>query len=222
MSAYVRAYIEACEAYGWQGGAGFKTRILMLKNGRERRNADRDQPQHQFTVPFSNLQQSEYAPIKRMHLNRRGAWGGFLYRDRLDDTATNELVGIALAGQDTFQLSKVSEIDGVEYFRYVYALYSPDPDLPGWFTDSAVSVTVDGTPETAFTLDRDTGLLVFDTPLSGGEEVRWTGAFSLWVRFENDYLPFSIDNKSNGEFVTNGSVSLLEIAPPAIGEAPGS
>ena len=48
----------------------------------------------------------------------------------------------------------------------------------------------------------------------GGEILRWSGSFSVWVRFDNDRLPFSIDSRSGGDFVVNGSVDLLEMPPP--------
>lgn len=44
MSAYVRNYIRACEAYGWDGGPEFKTEIDGLRSGRNRRNGQWDLP----------------------------------------------------------------------------------------------------------------------------------------------------------------------------------
>ena len=223
MSEYVQAYIKTCEAYGWSGGPGFNTRIVPKLNGRERRNADWDQPQHSYEVPFQNITQPLYAPIKQMHLHRRGAWGVFLYRDRLDWQAEDELFAVAEAGQDEFQLAKTSVIDGVAYLRYVYALYVPDPASSASSyqeaADSDVAITVDGTPTSAYTLDRDRGTVLFDPPMAGGEVLRWSGTFSLWVRFQNDKLPFSIDNRSGGQYVTNGSVQLLEMPPPELTES---
>lgn len=220
MSAYVRKFIRTCEAYGWEGGPGFNTRITSLRNKRERRNAQWDQPQHAYTLPFLNLSQPDYVPIKQMHLNRRGAWGCFLYRDRLDDTATNEPLPVAVAGQTTFQLGKLSEIEGVEYWRDVDALYVPDDD--GDALVSPITVAIDGTPTVAFTVDSDSGELILDAPLAGGEVVTWSGQFSLWVRFENDRLPFSIDNRSGADFVVNGSVNLIQMPPPQSGEVASS
>lgn len=212
MTDYVRAYIETCEAFGWEGGPGFNTRIVTKANGRERRNADWDQPQHSYSLPFMNLRQADYVPIKTMHLNRRGAWGVFLYRDRLDDYADDEIFAVATAGQTTFQLSKMSLIDGVPYLRKVFALYTPDPNNPGSALQSSITVTADNVAVGA-TFDYDTGV-VTTTPRTAGQTMRWTGEFSVWVRFTNDRLPFSIDNKNGNDFVVNGTVDLLEMPPP--------
>lgn len=214
MSEYIRAYIQACEAYGWNGGPEHKTRISQLAGSlRERRNAQWQQPQHFFSLPFQNITQPQYAPIKQMHMNRRGRWGVFLYADRLDRTLDNEVFAVADAGQTEFQLSKWSVIEGVSYQREIYALYRPLDD--GSAEDATPTITVDGSPAVDMTVDHDRGILIFDTPMTGGEILRaTTDCFSLWVRFDNDRLPFSIDNKSGGEFVVNGSVDLLEMPPP--------
>lgn len=214
---YLRSYIPACEGYGWEGGPEFSTRIVRMANGRERRNAEWSQPQHFYAVPFANLVQSQYAPIKQMHLNRRGRWGCFLFRDRLDDCADNETFAVAEAGQTEFQLAKWSVIDGVSYHNEINAIYLPNDD--GSAQSNAVEITVDGSPAGSHVIDRDRGIVTFDAPPGDGAILRWTGGFSRWVRFDQDRLPFSIDNKSGGEFVVNGGVELLEQPPPEVEES---
>lgn len=214
MSEYLRAYIPACEGYGWDGGPEHRTNIVQLRSGRERRNAAWTQPQHFFSLPFNNISQPQYAPIKMMHMNRRGRWGVFLYMDRSDYLADDDLFAVANAGQSTFQLAKWSIVEGVSYYRHVTALYEPGDG--GSAAESDIQITVNGGSAPAYTLDRDRGLVIFDSPLSGGEELRWFGAFSLWVRFDNDRLPFSIDNRSGGDYVMNGQIDLLEMPPPEL------
>ena len=214
---YLRAYIRACEGYGWEGGPEFSTRIVRMANGRERRNAEWSQPQHFYAVPFANLVQSQYAPIKQMHLNRRGRWGCFLFRDRLDDYADNETFAVAEAGQTEFQLAKWSVIDGVSYHNEINAIYLPNDD--GSAQSNTVEITVNDNPAGSHVIDRDRGIVTFDTAPSDGPVLRWTGGFSCWVRMDQDRLPFSIDNKSGGEFVVNGGVELLEQPPPEVEES---
>lgn len=209
---YIRAFISTCEAFGWTGGPGFNTDIQQLRSGRESRNGDWQEVQHFYSVPFQNIRHELYVPIKQMHMVCMGRLHCFLYRDKADFEADDEQFGIAESGQDEFQLSKISTLDGVSYQRNVTALYAPGAD--GEAVPVAPVVTVDGTPTSAFTVDHDRGLIVFDTPMAGGEVLRWTGTFAVWVRFDNDRLPFSIDNKSSGQFVMNGSVDLLEMFPP--------
>lgn len=210
---YIRRFIPACEGYGWTGGPGFETRIVRKLNGRERRNADMDQPEHSYSLPFQGLTQLQYAPIKRMHLNRRGAWGVFLYRDPLDDTAVDELLAIAAPGQTTFQLAKESDLDGVPYSRLIRALYEPDPAEPGGALESVIQITKDGAPFASFSVDYDSGQVI-TSPMVGGEVLRWSGRFALWVRFVSDKLPFTIINHGADGYFIEGSIDLLEQPPP--------
>lgn len=220
MEPFVRAYIRACEMYGWEGGPEFKTEIVSMVNKAEKRHADWSQPRHFFSIGFQNIPVSLYAFIRDMHANRMGRAGAFLYRDRLDDTATDETFAIAEFGQTFFQLSKESVIDGTTYNANVYALYMPDAD--GGAVDSSVSITVDDGAPGSYVLDRDRGGLQFDAPMSGGEVLKWSGQFSRWVRFDNDRLPFTIDNRSGNEYIVNGQVELIEVMPPRLVTSSGT
>lgn len=203
--AYLRAQIEACEAFGWEGGPEFRTRIVEMQNKRERRNADWAEARHRFTLPFQNIDPERYSNIKQMHLVCRGMLHAFLYSDPLDNTADDQLFAVGDGTQATFQLSKLSVIDGVTYQRNVYALPDSTPDF---------EVTANDSPVVAYTLDRDRGLITFDSAPPNGALLRWSGPFLVWVRFNQDWLPFSIDNRGPGGFSHNGSVDLMEVPPP--------
>lgn len=203
--AYLRAQIEACEAFGWEGGPEFRTRIVEMQNKRERRNADWAEARHRFTLPFQNIDPERYANIKQMHLVCRGMLHAFLYRDPLDNVADDDLFAVGDGTQETFQLSKLSVIDGVTYQRNVYALPDSTPDF---------EVTANDSPVVAYTLDRDRGLITFDSAPPNGALLRWSGPFLVWVRFNQDWLPFSIDNRGPDGFAHNGTVDLMEVPPP--------
>ena len=212
---YLRKYIPACETFGWVGGPEFMTRIVEMRNGRERRNAEWANARHRFQLPYGNRKSSDYAKIKSHHLVCRGRLHNFLYQDRLDHSAQAAVFGIAEAGQTAFQLGKTSELDGVSYFREVNCLYRPDPASPGDALEVVPTIMVDGTPTTAFSIDPDTGAGEFDSPLTGGEILTWSGEFSIWVRYDNDHLPWSIDNRfASGSYAINGTVDLIEMPPP--------
>lgn len=197
---HIRAYIAPCAAYGWQGGPEFRTRIREMPNGRERRNGDWAQCRHIYTLPFMNISREAYAAIKQMHLVCRGRLHTFLYRDVLDYHAYDEVFDTGDGSQESFQLSKTSTVDGVSYTRNVYAI----PD------DETLIITIDDTPTTAFTLDRDRGIVTFDSPPSLNAVLRWSGNFDVWVRFDQDRMEFSLDNLN----AHNGVVSLIEDAAP--------
>lgn len=209
--AYLKAYIPACEGYGWQGGPEFKTRIVEMSNGRERRNADWAQPRHRFTLPFLNIDPSEYSGIKQHHYVCRGMNHAFLYRDPLDYTAINELFDTGDGIRQEFQLAKLSVVDNVSYLRNVYALYSPAGD--GDAMQATPVVTVNGVP-TAVTVDYERGIVMFSSAPANGALLRWSGEFSIWVRFNQDWLPFSIGSQTKDGYASSGTIDLIELPPP--------
>lgn len=217
--AYRRVYIPACEAFGWSGGPGFQTRIVEMASGRNRRNADWDQPKHRFVVGFQNIPPELYAGIKQLHLNSQGMLHTFLFRDRLDYQADNALAAVATPGQTVVQLGKATQMDGVVYERKVFALYSPDPNDPGGAIPVTPVIRVNNVVTGGWTFDRDRGLAFPPSPLSGGQSISWSGEFSLWVRFNQDDLPFSIDNRTEQGFAVNGQVELVEEFAPILLES---
>ena len=194
---YLDAYLDPCPGYGWQGGPAFKTLIVNMASGRERRNAEIAQAKHQFQAPFNNILPEAYRSIKQMHLVCRGMLRSFKFRDELDYQADGEAFGEGDGVEVEFQLLKQSLIDGVSYQRYVYVI------------EPGAVVYVNGTP-TSVTIDQDRGTVTFAAPPANGAALTWSGTFALWVRFNQDYLPFSIDNLN----AVNGSVDLLEDDPP--------
>lgn len=199
--AHLDAYLAPIPGYGWSGGPTFKTQIVEMKSGRERRNAEWSRARHQFTAPFNNISADAYRNIKQMYLVCRGMLHAFRFRDWLDYTATAEQFGTGDGTTKVYQLSKTSTIDGVSYVRGVYAL----PAVP--------TITVNGTGTYAFTADLRRGTITFDTAPANGAVLRWSGEFDLWVRFATDSIPFSLDNPGR----TNGEVSVIEVEAPAVG-----
>lgn len=196
---YLDAYLEPCAGFGWQGGPEFKTRIVEMANGRERRNAEIANARHGFTAPFLNIPREDYAKIKQMHLVCKGRLHCFKFRDELDFEADNEVFGEGDGAETVFQLRKVSVIDGVSYIRETYVI------RPGSV------ITVNGSPAT-HTVDLDRGLVTFAAAPGDGALLRGTWNFDVWVRFDQDNLPFSIDNRN----AINGAVSLIEVPPPPL------
>jgi uncharacterized protein (TIGR02217 family) len=193
---YINAYIEQCAGFGWQGGPVFKTTIVTMANGRENRNSDNAQARHSYALPFNNIQPAGYANIKRMHLVARGRRHTFRFRDELDFEADAAQFAIGDGVETVFQLGKLSTLDGVGYYREVYAIVS-------------AAVTANGSPVSP-TIDLDRGTVTFVAPPGNGVVLRWTGIFDIWVRFDQDDLPFSIDNRN----AINGMVNLIEDQPP--------
>jgi uncharacterized protein (TIGR02217 family) len=199
MATHIDDTFAACAAFSYEVAPSFQTRIEPRRNGYESRNAERENVWHEVSIPFQNISKADVLDIKRLFLVCRGNLRTFRVRDWADYEAENEIFGVGGSGETDFQLRKISEAGGETYERLVL--------LPGADT----VITVNGAPAGSHTIDRLTGIVSFAIAPAPGAILRWSGAFDLKVRFTADRLPFTIDNKSRGQFRMNGSIDLLEV-----------
>lgn len=192
--------LDLCPAFGWEGGPEFFTRVRMLRNGHERRNANWDQVRHHYTLPFQNILAAEIArELKGFFLAMRGQTHSFLAKDHSDFEAVDEPLGMSPAGSTPVQLVKVSTFGSATYSRTI-----TKPLAAGF-------VLKKGGDTKAGTLDSLTGLFTPTTAWGTPAALTWSGEFRVPVRFASDQQLMSIDNKSGGQFVLNSSVELIEV-----------
>lgn len=200
MNGYLDYVFDVCPGYGFEGGPTFSTQIVDLQSGREKRNAMWAKAKHRYSAPFVNISKDAYKEIKKLHLVCRGKLNAFKMIDPLDDEAINEVIGVGNGVLKEFQLQKVSAIDGISYVRNIFAIVdSNDLDV---YKNTAIA--------TGYILDKDRGTIVFDVAPASGVVIKWSGKFAVWVRFDQDELPFTLDNPNR----TNGEVTFVEVAPP--------
>ncbi|MGQ4661353.1 DUF2460 domain-containing protein [Lysobacter sp. F6437] len=192
--------IDTCPAYGWQGGPEFDTRIKALRNGHERRNGNWDQVRHRYTLPMQNKAATDYLSfVKSAHLAMRGQLHSFLVKDYSDFEVTAEPLGLAPAGTTAVQLVKLSTFGLATYERVITK-------------PLATVVVYEAGVAKAGTLDTLTGLFTPTEAWVEGAALTWSGEFRIPVRFAQDYLPFSIDNRfADGRYAMNGSIELIEV-----------
>lgn len=199
---FLAIQIKECPGFGFEGGPEFQTDIQSIVSGHEKRNANWAICRHKYTVPFENITDEAYHAIKTVFLLCRGRAHTFLHKDRTDHHATNESIGTGDGTTTTFQLSKLSTLAGTT------ATYTRVITKPA----SNVVVSVGGAPDASAVVDASSGEVTFPTPPANGQTVSWTGDFYVHVRFDNDYLPFSLENRfGSGSFAHRGTLDLLEV-----------
>lgn len=205
-NSYVKAYLPACEAYGWEGGPEYSTQIVTLTNGREHRNARWQYPQHRYTSSFNNISATAARAVRAHFMVMQGRLRCWRYIDQLDNEAVEEDFGTGDGVTTTFQLGKFSSLDGVDYFRPIYALRLDEDGNP-----VPAQAFVNDLPVAA-TFDHNRGLVTFSTAPGAGDILTWSGLFDVWVRFDQDSLPFSLDDLN----AHNAQINLLEMPPPPL------
>lgn len=200
---YVDQFLNQCVSYGFEGGPTFNTQIVDIQSGREKRNAMWSQQKHKYSASFLNISKDEYKSIKQMHLVCMGRLRSFKFIDPMDNEAVNQVIGSGNGVQREFQFSTTSVIADVPYTRGIYGLILNE--------DFSVSINnVIQNPNT-YIVDDLRGTILFNSAPANNSIVRWSGNFFVWVRFEQDDLPFSIDNIN----AMNGQINLIEVPPPA-------
>lgn len=192
--------IDACPAYGWQGGPSIDVLIKRLVSGREKRKPQQFVRLHTFVLPFQNIADDAYLQyIKSAFMALGGPTDSFLTKDWGDFLAVNEPLGVAPAGSTPVQLLRTYDFAGVVSHSRVI-----EKPVAG------AVISQNGVPK-AGTLDTLTGLFTPTTAWTGGAVLTWTGEFRVPVRFEQMSLPSTIDNRLGQRYATNGSVTLVEV-----------
>lgn len=195
MTFYAVELEGVCPAYGWQAGPSGNTQITTLRNSHERRNAKADIARHYFNLPFQNIESLDYLQyLKAAHMAMYAMTHSFLVKDWLDYACAAESLGTAPSGTTAVQLKKT----------YTFGPASRSRNIT---KPVAGAVIYQNGVAKAGTLDTDTGLFTPDTDWNAGAALTWTGEFRVPVRFNNDYMPMTLDNPGR----VNGSVELIEV-----------
>ena len=199
----IDAELDLCPAYGWQGGPEFFTRIVTLRNGSERRNANWAGMRHHFTLPFQNITDAAYlAELKAAFVAAQGQAESFRAKDWSDFTATGQSLGTAPSGTTAVQLVKTYAFGPASLTRTI--------NYPVAATVTVYQADGSGNPVAkAGTLSG--GLFTPSTAWTSGRALTADFEFRVAVRFASDVLSISIDAKSGASYAVNGSVELIEV-----------
>lgn len=204
--AHLDAYIGKVPSFGTEGGPGFSTRVVPLKNKRTRRNANWSQPKWMLTLVFNNNAPDIYEQVLDMMLVCRGRLNFFRARNHLFYKASAWKFGYGDGVTREFQLGRLVEIGGQSFLQEVRAL-SLDPLAP------APEAFVSGVSAPAVFNNR-TGKLLFDSAPADDAPLTWSGWFDFWVAFRTDDLPAAIETRIGGEIAIFYQADLEEVEAP--------
>lgn len=197
--------LDICPAYGWQAGPSGSTRIRSLRNRHERRNAEASIAQHIFILPFLNIRDEVYLSyLKAAHMAMWAMKDSFLVKDWLDYQVVGQSLGSAPSGTTPVQLVKTYVPD-----TWTGIVPSRTRDITKPVSGAVIYQA--GIPKSGV-LSTTTGLFTPSTSWTEGQPLTWTGEFRVPVRFNNDYMPMSLDSRmGDGDAAVNGSVELIEV-----------
>lgn len=186
-----------CVAYGSQFGQEFRTRVVSLKSGYERRNVEWSMPLGRYSVLFQALEPDDHSLVRAAHMASMGSAIPFRFKDWTDYQADGEVIGTATGSPQELQLVKTYTFGALTLQRVI--------SKP---VEDTVTLYADGI-EIGVSVDETTGIVSFIAAV--GAEITWSGEFDIPVRFESDRLDFDPAAKSGSNFLLSGDVDVVEV-----------
>lgn len=191
---------------GAKGGPGFKTLILTAASGHEQRVAQWTVRRGKWDIGYAVKSLDDINLLEAQFHCQLGRTHAFLFRDWKDYTVEDELIGAGDGIETTFQLIKTYRTyddNDVEVRSYVRDITQP--------VSSTVDIEVNGAliDPGDYTLNAG-GVLVFDSPVTDGHAIRWTGEFDNAVRWDIDDWPASVETLNFGHIRGLRIVEVLD------------
>lgn len=191
-------------SYGAVGGPGFRTNIVTLSNGFERRDALWSKQRGSYDIgPVINTN-TILATVLNFFYARVGRLRGFRFKDWSDFELTDETIGQTDGVTATFQITKTYTSGPVSFVRDIKKPVSGSLSV----TVNAVTIT-EGVGVSQYQVDTTTGIITLGSTLAAqsGTDINVTGEFDVPVRFDTDEMSMSIVDYSQ----YNWSVPLVEV-----------
>lgn len=186
-----------CVAYGSQFGQAFNTRIVSLRSGAERRNANWSMSLGRYSVLYQALKPGDHQLVRGAHMASLGSAIPFRFKDWTDYRADGEQIGVSTGGLQTLQLTKSYHFGPLSLTRIITKPVA-----------GTVTAFADGSPIAA-SVNTATGEIIIDT--APGAVITWSGEFDVPVRFESDRLDVDPIARMAGDFVLSADVGLVEV-----------
>lgn len=191
---------------GAQGGPGFKTTVLELSSGFEKRNIDWERARGRWDLSYGIDNKADQEAVLAFFYARQGKAHSFRFKDWTDfqlgdaATVTPQQIGVGDGSTDKFQLSRLYT-DGV--FTFQRELTRPV---------AGIVIYLDGIEQTSgVVVDNDTGVVDFTTPPAMSVVVGAIGEFDVATRFDIDQLDL---RAFTADAFSLPSIPIIEIKEP--------
>ena len=181
---------EAVER-GAQGGPMFRTTVITLSSGHEKRNRDWQRARHRWDIGYGLLDgdgavdETTVDTVLAFFYARQGRAFGFRFKDWTDCTADRQAIGVIDGTNASFQVFKRYASGGFAYDRPLRKPVAGTVDV--WVDGVAIT---EGLGDGDVRIDPTTGLVTLGPTLAAqtGTEVEAACAFDVPVRFDVDHL----------------------------------
>jgi uncharacterized protein (TIGR02217 family) len=175
-------------SYGASGGPGFKTTILTLASGFEKRNLDWSVARAQYDVAHGLKTQEELNALIKFFYARRGKTYGFRFKDWADYQLPfpGDSIPVQMTTDGTTATFQITKIYGDVGNSYSRAITKPVPGTLAVFNNGVLT--------TAYAVDTTTGIVTLQSSIyrTTGNAISCTCEFDVPVRFDVDQMKVNI------------------------------
>ena len=200
MSSFHDVNFPLSLAFGASGGPMRQTEIITLANGLEQRNTGQANSRRKYDAGVGIKSLSDMHLLVSFFEARRGQLYSFRFRDPVDYYADG-LIGTGDGQTTEFQLSKTYADSAGSWQRIITKPVA-----------GSLTVALNAQSTTEFSIDYNTGLLVFATAPASGVIVSASFEFDVPVRFDIAHLNTSLEAFGAGGLV---NIPLIEVLPHA-------
>lgn len=179
--------------------AEFKTNIVVLNSGNEKRNQQWQNSRKKYEIELKNIGKAEANKIMSFFQARKGKLNGFRFKDWNDFEAKDEEIGTGDGETIEYQLVKNY---GDETYNYQRKITKP--------VEGKLTIKQDGSIISGSTYDVlwDKGIITFDTAPDTGAVITADFEFDVPVRFDTDFLSLKTEEYGKSSI---DKISLIEI-----------
>ena len=197
---------------GATGGPKFKTTVIAITSGFEKRNQDWQLTRGSWDVGYGISTKSDLDAVINHFYAMRGMLHGWRFKDWSDfqigdtfsgDTTTKQSIGVGDATTVDFQVYKRYSISVIYFDRPVTKLVSG--------TVRVFVNAVEQTETTNYTVDYDTGIITFLSAPGVAADVAVMCEFDIPVRFDTDTLNLTTELFSDEAKLSIPRIPVVEI-----------
>jgi len=180
----------AAISYGSSGGPQFKTTILELSSGYEKRNVDWSLVRAAYDVSHGIKTKPDMDAIRSFFYARQGRAYGFRFKDWGDFELARQSIGVTDGATLAYQIYKRYSSGVTDFDRNLTKIVLASVTL--WVNSTVIA---EGSGAGEYAVDLATGIVTLGSALAAttGQDVEITCQFDVPVRFDTDHLNSSHD-----------------------------
>jgi len=178
---------------GAQGGPRFRTTVLQLTSGFERRNIDWEEVRGEWDIGYGIQSKANFKDVQDFFYARQGRAHSFRFKDWADFELARQLIGATDTSTADFQLFKRYSSGGIDFDRNLYM-----PVVSSWeaWIGGLTQVVVYNTPPSGFEVSFNTitGIVTIGAThvATNGFDLEVQGEFDVAARFDTDSFDISM------------------------------